>query len=217
MPLMRALLFLPILIVPLSAGQPSDPQAAGEEAEFARYKKKAKLLKNFHEQGQLDEKPVLEVLQENGLFESSSAEKGFPTGFRPFTVRVYNGLYRWPLKAGVVSSEFGRRWKRRHEGIDIAADEGVPVLASAAGTVLYASDGLRGYGNTVILRHDDKTSTLYAHNQSLLVRKGEKVSAGQQIAALGSTGHSTGPHVHFEFRIKNKAVNPRRKLIRSRF
>lgn len=217
MPLLRALALLPFLLVALSAGPASDPRNGGEEAEFARYKKKAKILKGFHEQGQLDEKPVLDVLQENGLFESAAKEKGFPTGFRPFTVRVYNGLYRWPLKAGVVSSEFGRRWKRRHEGIDIAADEGVPILASAAGTVIYAGDGMRGYGNAVILRHDDKTTTLYAHNQSLLVRKGDKISAGQQIAALGSTGHSTGPHVHFELRIKNKAVNPRKKLIRSRF
>ena len=211
-----------LLLTPLRAGHPAPPKAsdaadAEDDAGFARYKKKSKILKKYHEKGQLDEKPVLEILQENGVFGSAAGAAGLPTGFRPFKVRFYNGFYRWPLRAGIVSSEFGRRWGRRHDGIDIAADEGVPVLASAPGTVLYAGDGLRGYGNAVILRHDEKITTLYAHNQRLLVKKGQQVKAGEQIAALGSTGHSTGPHVHFEFRIKNKAVNPRKKLIRSRF
>ena len=205
------------LLGPAAARYAAPAEVSDEDAGFDRYKKRAKILRKYHEKGQLDEKPVLEILQENGVFGSAAGATGLPSGFRPFRVRFYNGFYRWPLRAGIVSSEFGRRWGRRHDGIDIAADEGVPVLASAPGTVLYAGDGLRGYGNAVILRHDDKITTLYAHNQSLLVKKGQLVSAGQQIATLGSTGHSTGPHVHFEFRVRNKAVNPRKKLIRSRF
>ena len=129
----------------------------------------------------------------------------------------YKGEYRWPLTAGLVSSEFGPRWRRKHEGIDIAADEGEPVMASASGTVLYSDSRMRGYGNVVIVRHDGRTTTLYAHNQELKVRHGEKVEQGQVIALLGNTGSSTGPHVHFELRKDNVAVDPRRLLPKSEF
>lgn len=130
---------------------------------------------------------------------------------------AYRGDYRWPLAAGIVSSEFGHRWRRPHEGIDIAADEGEPVYASASGEVLYANDRMRGYGNVVILRHDAQVTTLYAHNQSLKVRLGEKVEQGQVIALLGNTGRSTGPHVHFELRRSQVALNPRGVLPKSKF
>lgn len=206
-----ACLALLLCFAPPSFAAPK-PKASADSVEQAGYNKRKKELKKYHEKEQLDEKPVLEVLKDNGMFASADA-----SGFRPFKVRVYGGFYRWPLKAGIVSSEFGKRWGKRHEGIDIAADEGVPILASAGGTVIYADDKLRGYGNVVILRHDDATTTLYAHNQKLLVQKGQQVKAGEQIAALGSTGHSTGPHVHFEIRVKGKAVNPRKKLIKSKF
>jgi len=133
------------------------------------------------------------------------------------TLAPYKGGYRWPLDAGIVSSEFGRRWKKAHEGLDIAADEGEPVYASAAGRVLYADSRMRGYGNVVILRHDSAVTTLYAHNQLLKVRLGENVAQGQVIALLGSTGASTGPHVHFEMRRANAALDPRKILPKSRF
>jgi murein DD-endopeptidase MepM/ murein hydrolase activator NlpD len=129
----------------------------------------------------------------------------------------YKGEYRWPLAAGLVSSEFGPRWRKKHEGIDIAADEGEPVYASAAGEVLYANDKMRGYGNVVILRHDSNYTTLYAHNKKLNVKLGDKVEQGETIALLGSTGHSTGPHVHFEMRKVNKAVDPRSMLPKTSF
>lgn len=147
----------------------------------------------------------------------SSAPVKRVVGRRYPKLPAYKGGYRWPLAAGIVSSEFGRRWNRPHEGLDIAADEGEPVFASAAGEVLYANNRMRGYGNVVILRHDAKVTTLYAHNQSLKVRLGQKVKQGQVIALLGSTGASTGPHVHFEVRRAKAAVNPRKVLPRSRF
>lgn len=130
---------------------------------------------------------------------------------------AYKGEWRWPLAAGIVSSEYGPRWKRQHEGLDIAADEGEPVFASAAGEVLYANNRMRGYGNVVILRHDGIMTTLYAHNQAMKVRLGEKVEQGQVIALLGNTGASTGPHVHFEMRRSNVAIDPRGVLPKSRF
>jgi murein DD-endopeptidase MepM/ murein hydrolase activator NlpD len=119
---------------------------------------------------------------------------------------------RWPLDAYIVSSEFGERWGKLHKGMDMAADVGEPVYAIADGDVIYAGDGLRGYGNVIILRHDRKTSSLYAHNNELKVKQGDHVTQGTLIALLGSTGHSTGPHVHFEIRDGDTAVNPRAVL-----
>jgi murein DD-endopeptidase MepM/ murein hydrolase activator NlpD len=149
--------------------------------------------------------------------ELSSAPVARVVGRRYPKLPDYRGAWRWPLSAGIVSSEFGRRWKKPHEGLDIAADEGEPVYAVAAGKVLYADSRMRGYGNVIILRHDSRVTTLYAHNQKLKVGLGDTVEQGQVIALLGSTGHSTGPHVHFEMRRANVAVDPRGLLPKSGF
>ncbi len=124
----------------------------------------------------------------------------------------YAGSFNWPLEAGIVSSEFGPRWGKMHAGLDIAADEGEPVYAAAPGVVIYAGNGLSGYGNVVIVRHDADLTTLYAHNRHLEVHEGDSVKQGAQVAKLGSTGHSTGPHVHFEIRSGEKPINPRERL-----
>ncbi|MCK5799255.1 MAG: peptidoglycan DD-metalloendopeptidase family protein [Deltaproteobacteria bacterium] len=117
---------------------------------------------------------------------------------------------RWPVPAGRLTSTFGRRGKRVHEGIDIAAPEGTPVLAAADGTVIYAGSGIKGYGNLVILRHTKRLVTVYAHNRRNLVHDGQHVSAGDTIAEVGKTGRATGFHVHFEVRAGEKAVDPLR-------
>jgi murein DD-endopeptidase MepM/ murein hydrolase activator NlpD len=103
-----------------------------------------------------------------------------------------------------------------HKGMDMAAHVGEPVYAIADGEVIYAGDGLRGYGNVVILRHDRKMSSLYAHNSELKVKQGDQITKGTLIALLGNTGHSTGPHVHFEIRDGDAAVNPRDVLPKSK-
>ncbi|MGE0799372.1 MAG: M23 family metallopeptidase [Lautropia sp.] len=120
--------------------------------------------------------------------------------------------WRWPVDAGIVSSEYGSRWGRRHHGIDIAARTGEPVYATAAGDVIYAGNRMSGYGNAVILRHGNGLTTLYAHNSELKVVVGDRVQAGTLIALLGSTGHSTGPHVHYEIRRGETAIDPRSML-----
>ncbi len=111
----------------------------------------------------------------------------------------------WPVK-GVhkVVSGFGPRGNSFHDGIDIAAPRGTKVLAAHGGDVVYASSGLKGYGRLVIIKSSSGLSTVYAHNSRLRVRKGDKVKRGQVIAEVGSTGKSTGNHLHFEIRIKNK-------------
>ncbi|MGF7183960.1 murein DD-endopeptidase MepM/ murein hydrolase activator NlpD [Desulfitispora alkaliphila] len=118
--------------------------------------------------------------------------------------------FLWPVQ-GVITSTFGRRWGDFHYGLDIAADTGTPVKAARGGTVLYS--GWRGtYGKTVIIEHNSTYRTLYAHNSQLLVKEGEVVRPGQVIAKVGSTGRSTGPHIHFEVQKNGKALDPLRFL-----
>jgi len=112
----------------------------------------------------------------------------------------------WPVN-GPVTSGFGMRWGRMHTGIDIAVPTGTPVHAAAAGTVVY-SGWMSGYGFLVAVDHGNGLATAYAHNSSLLVRVGDHVAQGQVISLSGSTGHSTGPHVHFEVRVNGVPVDP---------
>ncbi len=115
-----------------------------------------------------------------------------------------------PVK-GVVTSEFGIRNGRPHKGIDISASVGEPIYAALDGKVAYVGTQ-RGYGNVIILEHDNYVMTVYAHNESNLVRLGETVKKGQPIGTLGKTGSTSGPHLHFEYRVKGKAINPRNVL-----
>lgn len=113
---------------------------------------------------------------------------------------------RWPVD-GTVTSRFGRRNGRGHDGIDISAKQGAPVSAAADGEVLFsAAHG--GYGNLILVRHADGLVTVYAHNERNLVRKGQRVRAGQHIARVGETGQTSGPHLHFEVRRGVQALNP---------
>ena len=117
-----------------------------------------------------------------------------------------SGVLGWPV-SGPVTSGFGVRWGRMHEGIDIAVGEGTPVRAAAAGTVIYAG-WMSGYGNLVAVDHGNGLSTAYAHNSSLAVSVGQSVAAGEIVSYSGNTGNSTGPHVHFEVRVDGSAVDP---------
>ncbi len=132
---------------------------------------------------------------------SSSAPSGSVNTGAPSS----SGLV-WPV-GGPITSGFGPRWGRMHEGIDIAGASGTPIAASASGTVILAGWS-GGYGNLVVIDHGNGLSTAYAHNSSLSVSVGQSVSQGQVIAGMGTTGHSTGVHTHFEVRVNGAAVNP---------
>ena len=115
---------------------------------------------------------------------------------------------------GIVTSGFGfRRFSHRsnrgrlHKGMDIAAPIGTPIVAPAAGKVVFVGTK-NGYGNTVIIDHGDHVHTLYAHNSFIKVSEGETVSKGQEISRVGISGHSTGPHLHYEVRIDGHPVDP---------
>lgn len=111
-----------------------------------------------------------------------------------------------PVKAR-VSSRYGKRWGRIHEGIDYAVNPGTSIRSAGAGRVVY-SGWSNGYGYTVIIEHRKGLRTLYAHNSKLLVNVGEWVERNEVISKSGNTGNSTGPHLHFEVRINSRAVNP---------
>ena len=113
----------------------------------------------------------------------------------------------WPLK-GKVTSFFGRRGKRKHQGVDIAAPRGTPIRAAEAGVVIFSDNGPGGYGRMVILRHPNGFHTIYAHNSKNLAEKGRRVRQGEGIAQVGSTGRATGPHLHFEIRNRTQAKDP---------
>lgn len=123
----------------------------------------------------------------------------------------------WPAR-GTVTSVFGWRvspfgdGNELHPGIDIAYTMGAPVVATADGEVIM-SGSAGGYGNMVQINHGNGISTLYGHNSQLAVKVGQTVKKGQVIAYAGSTGKSTGPHVHYEVRVNNTAVDPMKYLV----
>jgi lipoprotein NlpD len=113
----------------------------------------------------------------------------------------------WPVE-GTISSLFGVRDGRRHDGLDIAAPEGTTIRAAADGEVIFSGNQGTGYGNLLIIRHADNFITIYAHCLRNLVREGDRVEQGQEIALVGRTGRASGPHLHFEIREGVKPRNP---------
>ncbi len=129
-------------------------------------------------------------------------------GKKPHTaeIEVDHGRFEWPI-VGELSSLFGMRHGRRHDGIDIRSPQGTPIRAAAPGEVVF-SKRMRGYGNLVLVRHENDYFTVYAHNSVNLVKPGAKIRTGQVIAKVGRTGRATGPHLHFEVREGSKPRNP---------
>lgn len=122
----------------------------------------------------------------------------------------------WPCK-GIISSPYGIRFhpifntKFFHPAIDIANKKNTPIVATADGVVAF-SGWMRGYGNVIAIEHGHKYRTVYAHLAKMLVKKGELVTKGQEIAKMGSTGRSTGPHVHYELHLNKRPINPMKYL-----
>jgi len=116
--------------------------------------------------------------------------------------------FSWPLRGKLLSAFGAKKGGEHNDGINIQAARGAPVAAAADGTVIYAGNELRGFGNLVLIKHSGGWTTAYAHNESLLVKKGDTVTRGETVAKAGSTGSVASPQVHFELRRGTRAVNP---------
>lgn len=149
----------------------------------------------------------------NGLIQGSDADMDLPElEDLPPTKPVKSPkklklTFSKPVLNAVISSPFGWRWGRMHEGVDLAVAQGTPILATEAGKVTY-SGWLGGYGNFVSIDHGGGFVSRYGHASVLLVHAGQKIKKGQTIALVGSTGNSTGPHLHFEVVSNGKPRNP---------
>lgn len=136
-----------------------------------------------------------------------------PTTFKnPIYIELYNvekkQLWAPPLRnTQIKTSNFGPRWGHFHHGVDLALPMGEPVFAVFNGVIKLSMYG-KGYGNYVIIKHDNGLETLYAHLSKRSVKAGQRVKAGQMIGAVGSTGYSTGPHLHFEVHYQGYTLNP---------
>jgi murein DD-endopeptidase MepM/ murein hydrolase activator NlpD len=127
-----------------------------------------------------------------------------------------NGMFQWPLQGRILSDYGTDSTGERNDGINISATYGTPIHAAAAGTVTYAGNELKGYGNLVLIRHDDGYVTAYAHAQNIIVSRGDAVSRGQVIGYAGDTGDVTSPQLHFEIRHEMAPVNPHTLLATAR-
>ena len=128
-------------------------------------------------------------------------------GIERVTVEVPRGEFIWPVEGIRITSRLGNRWGRLHPGLDIATPSGTMVVSAMQGEVIHA-EFMGAYGYVVVISHGDKYITRYAHLSNIIIKKGDKVRKGQVIALSGSTGRSTGPHLHFEVRYNNVILDP---------
>ncbi|MEE9317736.1 MAG: M23 family metallopeptidase [Rhodospirillales bacterium] len=135
-----------------------------------------------------------------------------PPSAVPRPPRASGKGFIWPVKGRVVSG-FGAKAKGlRNDGINIAAKRGAPVIASENGVVAYAGNELRGFGNLLLIKHSGGWVTAYAHNDKMLVKRGDRVRKGQKVATVGSTGSVKSPQLHFELRRGRRPTDPRKSL-----
>lgn len=183
----------------LNPGLDSSPLVAGSQVRLARWRPPSpgpSLAMASFPRG-LPALPALPPLPDPGM----DSNRFLPPG------NSLNG-WIWPAE-GEFTSGYGWRWGKMHKGIDVANVVGTPIRAAYEGRITYAGWNDFGYGYLVEITHPDGSTSLYAHNSRLLVQLGEVVRTGQQISEMGSTGRSTGPHLHFEVHpVGRGAINP---------
>jgi murein DD-endopeptidase MepM/ murein hydrolase activator NlpD len=179
-------------------------QAKVQQETITRLRQDKRALESAENKLQKDSESLTGVIQQRIAVQSARLNLGITfTG---------NGLFAFPTD-GPITSVFGYRihpilgYGRSHDGLDFGVDYGAPIRAVEAGVVLFAG-WYGGYGQTIIIGHNGTTTTLYAHNDELYVEEGQMVQRGQVVAAAGSTGFSTGPHLHFEVRVNGEPVDP---------
>ncbi|WP_338627006.1 peptidoglycan DD-metalloendopeptidase family protein [Clostridium baratii] len=171
--------------------------------------KKGKKEQNINITYRNGEKKSVSVLSENIIEQSSS--KVITKG----TKSILNGtsaVFTSPTRGGTITSNFGERWGKNHNGLDIAGNIGDPVMAALDGKVKSTFYERDGYGNVVILEHEGGIETRYAHMSKIGVKIGDTVKKGDIVGEVGSTGRSTGPHLHFEVRVNGSPVDPQKYI-----
>ncbi|MBS6042866.1 MAG: peptidoglycan DD-metalloendopeptidase family protein [Clostridium baratii] len=171
--------------------------------------KKGKKEQNINITYRNGEKKSVSVLSENIIEQSSS--KVITKG----TKSILNGtsaVFTSPTRGGTITSNFGERWGKNHNGLDIAGNIGDPVMAALDGKVKSTFYERNGYGNVVILEHEGGVETRYAHMSKIGVKTGDTVKKGDIVGEVGSTGRSTGPHLHFEVRVNGSPVDPQKYI-----
>lgn len=171
--------------------------------------KKGKKEQNINITYRNGEKKSVSVLSENIIEQSSS--KVITKG----TKSILNGtsaVFTSPTRGGTITSNFGERWGKNHNGLDIAGNIGDPVMAALDGKVKSTFYERDGYGNVVILEHEGGIETRYAHMSKIGVKTGDTVKKGDIVGEVGSTGRSTGPHLHFEVRVNGSPVDPQKYI-----
>ncbi len=177
-----------------------DDEKKKAEDLLAEIEKDQKALEE--EQKKIDQKMVVAKAQLDALIAAES-KKDVGSSY-------VGGGFKWPTPGyGHITSPYGMRWGKLHKGIDIGAPTGAKTVASNQGKVITSAYN-SSYGNYVIINHGGGYMTVYAHFSKRLVSVGQYVAKGQTVGLVGSTGHSTGPHLHFEIRVNGKAVNPRK-------
>ncbi len=116
--------------------------------------------------------------------------------------------FDWPLDQARLSRGFAIGGRKSHWGLDLANKKGTNILSAERGVVIYTGKGFRGYGNLIVIEHNEEWATLYAHLDEIDVREGDQVTRGQPIGKMGRTGHASGVHLHFELRHNRQPVNP---------
>ncbi|HEX8742319.1 MAG TPA: peptidoglycan DD-metalloendopeptidase family protein [Thermoleophilaceae bacterium] len=177
----------------------------GFGANTAAAVRRAQAKYGLHVDGVAGPQTIASLKRGRGPGRSSSQTAGNPSG----PVRFLRPVH------GPLTSGFGERWGRMHTGLDFGAPSGAPVGAAGRGTVVSAGWNSGGYGNLVVIQHRLGFQTWYAHLSSVSVSAGQGVSGGTRIGAVGSTGHSTGPHLHFEVRHNGTPIDPSGYLLRT--
>lgn len=113
----------------------------------------------------------------------------------------------WPV-SGKITSHYGSRNSRKHDGVDISVPKGTPIKAAASGVVLFSGRSFNDYGKMIVIKHNNEFSTIYAHNLENIVEEGDDVKKGQVIGRVGNSGNASGYHLHFEVRREDKTINP---------
>lgn len=164
---------------------------------------KTKPINNNKADGPLITKPATTAPKTTAPTTTTAAVTPTPTPTP--TPTAATGKWVWPAQGKIIENYSSA--PGGNKGIDIGGTKGSPIVATAAGKVVYAGSALRGYGNLVIIKHNDEYLSAYAHNDTILVREQQNVNAGQQIATMGSSGTSS-VRLHFEIRFKEKSLNP---------